>query len=48
MPLGALTCCWVQLAEVWGGENIYTGCTILIQAYKNDENEQQLVNLQNN
>ena len=31
--LGALTCCWVQLAGVSGGEKTYSGSSIIIKIY---------------
>ena len=31
--LGALTCCWVQLAGVSGGEKTYLGSIIIIKIY---------------
>jgi hypothetical protein len=31
--LGALICCWVQLAGVLGGEKTYSGSSIIIKIY---------------
>jgi hypothetical protein len=31
--LGVLTCCWVQLAGVSGGVNLYLGSRIIIKIY---------------